>query len=293
MEAERKTIDLTGADVSYLEWMPVGPARQNVVLLHGGGADNAELSWGGTGGALAEMGHRVLAPDHPGFGRSLPADWPLTQANLVRYVGELVESLGLDEYVLGGLSLGGGLTLGHLLEHPGRARGALLLGSFGIMPRLSDGRWGRLNHLATWLALRTGMLAALTRSYARSASAMEQGLRQIVRNADARTPELVDAVVEEAASGHGMRVFGQWQRDQVHWARLRTDYTALLPTIPTRTLLVHGTHDRGVPIARARRAALLLPRATLVTVEDAGHWVQRDRPDIVIPAVQGFLEELS
>ncbi|MGC4941497.1 alpha/beta fold hydrolase [Kribbella sp. DT2] len=289
MNARRTTVDVTGAMVSVLEWGPAsGPV---VLLLHGGGADSAELSWGQVGPALADAGYRVVAPDHPGFGRSPRASWSLTQQRLVSYVGELVDKLGLDDYVIGGLSLGGGLTIGHLLERP--ARGALLLGAFGIMPRLSDGRLSRLNQLTTYALQRSGVLGAVTRGYARNAKAMERGLRMIVRNPAARTPELVRDVVAEAAEGQGIRTFDEWQRDQVLWDRLRTDYTDRLHEIQTPALVVHGDRDSGVPVARARAAAELLPRGTLLTVPGAGHWVQRDRPDLVVPAVLDFLRGLG
>lgn len=293
MDARRTTAAATGATVSLLEWAPAEPTGPVVLLLHGGGADNAELSWAQAGAALADAGYRVIAPDHPGFGRSPRATWPLTQQNLIRYVGELVDELDLDDYVIGGLSLGGGLALGHVLDRPDAARGAMLLGSFGIMPRLTDGLLSRMNQLTTYGLLRTGLLAALTRGYARNATAMERGLRTIVRNPAARTPELVRAVVAEAASGDSLRTFGEWQRDQVLWNRLRTDYTDRLPGIRTPTLLVHGDRDSGVPVARARAAARQLPQATLLTVPGAGHWVQRDRPDLVIPAMRAFLEGLA
>ena len=35
-----------------------------------------------------------------------------------------------------------------------------------------------------------------------------------------------------------------------------------------------------------------LPDATLLVVEGAGHWVQRDRPDRVVPAVLEFLRRV-
>ncbi|WP_053384920.1 alpha/beta fold hydrolase [Leucobacter celer] len=293
MNARRATVDAAGTTVSYLEWIPDRPTGTTVLLLHGGGADSAELSWGGTGPALARAGYRVVAPDHPGFGQSPPAAWPLTQDRLVQHVGALVDELGLGDYAVGGLSLGGGLALGHLLDRPGRIRGAMLLGTFGIMPRLTDGPLSAANQLATWLLLRTGLLDAMTRSYSRSATAMERGLRSIVRDPTARTPELVSAVVAEAAAGGGLRAFGQWQRDQVLRSRLRTDYTSRLHAIRTPVLFVHGERDGGVPIARARAAAELLPRGELLPVPGAGHWVQRDRPDLVVPALLGFLRGLD
>lgn len=293
MRARRADVDVAGTTISYLEWTPERATGTAVLLLHGGGADSAELSWGGVGPALARAGHRVIAPDHPGFGQSPAAGWALTQERLVAYVGALVDALGLHDYALGGLSLGGGLALGHLLDRPEGARGAMLLGTFGIMPRLADGPLGALNHLGTFLLLRTGLLSAMTRAYSRSPAAMERGLRAIVRSPDARTPELVRAVVAEAASGEGLRVFGEWQRDQVLWNRLRTDYTDRLRTIRTPVILVHGDRDDGVPVARAHTAAERLPRGELVVVPGAGHWVQRDRPEAVIPALLGFLRGLD
>lgn len=293
MRARRAEVDAAGTAVSYLEWMPERPTGITVLLLHGGGADSAELSWGEVGPALASAGHRVVAPDHPGFGHSPTAPWPPAQDRLVRHVGALVDALGLHDYAIGGLSLGGGLALGHLLDRPGHARGAMLLGTFGVMPRLVGGPLSALHQFGTWLLLRTGLLDAMTRSYSRSPAAMERGLRAIVRNPAARTPELVGAVIAEAATGRGLRAFAQWQRDQVLWDRLRTDYTDRLRAIRTPAILVHGERDGGVPIARARAAAELLPRAELVVIPEAGHWVQRDRPDLVIPALLGFLRELG
>lgn len=289
MDARRTIIDLPHATVSALEWRPAAETGLPVLLLHGGGADSAELSWGEVGPALAEAGHRVIAPDLPGFGHSPRADWTLTQERLVRHVGELVDTLGLTDYAIAGLSLGGGMAVGHLLDKPGRARTAMLLGCYGLMPRLADGVRGRITHLSSFLLLRSGLLATMTRSYARNRSAMERGLRDLVRNPQARTPELVDAVLAEAAGGTSLETFGEWQREQVLWNRLRTCYTQELASITTPTLLVHGDRDTGVPLARIEAAAELLPSVTVEVVPDAGHWVQRDRPDLVVPAMREHL----
>lgn len=73
----------------------------------------------------------------------------------------------------------------------------------------------------------------------------------------------------------------------------KTNYIDLLGSFPVPALIVHGDHDSGVPVAFAKTAAQRIPDARLLIVEDAGHWVQRDRPEVVIPAVIGFLEELA
>ncbi|MBT2484329.1 MULTISPECIES: alpha/beta fold hydrolase [unclassified Microbacterium] len=290
MIARRLSVDVEGATVSVAEWAAPQPFRRTVLLLHGGGVDTAELSWGALGPALASAGYRVLAPDHPGFGRTPRATWSLTQQRLIQYVGEVVDGLELTDYIVGGLSLGGGLTLGHTLERPDGPRGLMLLGSFGIMPRLVDSPLSSLTHYSTYLLLRSGLLAAMTRSYARNPAAMEHGLRSLVRDPSSRTRELVQAVIDEASSGTALETFGEWQRDQVQPRGLRTDYTDRLGDIDVPALVVHGDRDGGVGIARARTAAELLPQGTLVEVPGAGHWVQRDRPDVVTAAIVDFLE---
>lgn len=293
MDARRGSVELAGATVSFLEWRPSEETGIPVVLLHGGGADSAQLSWGELGPALSAAGHRVIAPDLPGFGRSEAAARPATQEALVRVVSEVIDALDLRSYVIGGLSLGGGLTIGHLLDRPGYAIGAVLLGSYGLMPRLGDGPLGGVGHLGVFLMLRTGLLAAMTSSYARNPAAMERGLRDVVRNPASRTPALIEEVCAEAATGRGLRTFGEWQRDQVLWNRLRTAYASRLSAITVPVLLVHGDHDSGVPITHARHAVEELPRGELLEVADAGHWVQRDQSSIVIPAVLEFLKRIA
>nr|WP_269779024.1 alpha/beta hydrolase [Propioniciclava soli] len=262
-------------------------------MLHGGGLDNALLSWEPLGEALAAAGHRVVAPDHPGFGHSALPPWRVGQERLVTYVGEFLDALGLGRVVLGGISMGGGMSLGFALEHPGRVAGLLLFGSYGLADRQTSGPWAGPVQWLSWVSVRTGALGVVTGAYLRNRRLLVSSLRGIVRNPAELTPELVDAVAAEAARPDAFVAFGQWQRDQVLPGRLRTSYAARLAEIRTAVLLVHGERDSGVPLASVREAAERLPDARLLVVKDAGHWVQRDRPDLVIPAVTEFLNRAS
>ncbi|HWM17621.1 MAG TPA: alpha/beta hydrolase [Microbacterium sp.] len=294
MEPERRTLTLPWGDVSYLEWQPAtGSASSTVLLLHGGGLDSAALSWGGAAPAIAEAGLRVIAPDHPGYGESHPAPWPATQERLVAYVGEIVDALHLDRYAIGGLSLGGGMTVGHVLDRPRSVTGAMLLGSYGLMDRQLEGVLAWPVHTLTWLMLRSGVLRAITRAYGNDRKKMARSLRSIIRSPEQRTPELLEEVMTAAARGEALTSFEQWQRDQFLWSGLKTNYTNRLHSISCPVLVVHGDRDTGVPVARAEEAARRLPDAQLVVAPDAGHWVQRDRPEIVVPAVIDFLKTLE
>jgi pimeloyl-ACP methyl ester carboxylesterase len=93
--------------------------------------------------------------------------------------------------------------------------------------------------------------------------------------------------------GNGSAEFESWQRDQVRWNRLATDYAPQLTSFRPPALIVHGSQDPGVPVAHAVAAASLLPDAELVVVTGARHWVQRDQPDVVVDAMLGFLGRLG
>lgn len=289
----RATVDLSTGPLSYLSWAPQGrEAAPTVVLLHGGGVDSASLSWGGIGPRLAHAGYRVIAPDHPGYGHSPSPPLPVTQERLVSYISELTDALSLQSYVVGGLSLGGGMTIGHLLDCPHRVTGAMLLGSYGIMHRLSDGPLSLPRQVMTWAMLRTGVLGATTRWVGTHRAAMAMGMRQLIRNRAQLTDELMDEVMAATGRPDSFAAFEQWQRDQVRWNRLRTDYSPRLGSIGVPVLVVHGGRDTGVPVAHARAAARSIPGARLTIVPEAGHWVQRDNPEVVLAAMVDFLHGL-
>jgi pimeloyl-ACP methyl ester carboxylesterase len=292
--AIRSTVDVPWGSISYLEWPTVPTASATtVLLLHGGGVDSASLSWGGVGPRLAAAGYRVIAPDHPGYGQSPAAPWPATQQRLVNYVGEFVDELELGPHVTGGLSLGGGMAIGHTLARPDTVTGAMLLGSYGLMPRLSDGLTSLPRQVLTWAMLRTGLLTAMTRRIAGHRAALNWSITSLVRDPAQRTPELMDEVWAAAQADDGFAAFEQWQRDQVLPDRLATDYRSELARITVPVLIVHGARDAGVPVERARSAAAAIPNATLEIVAGAGHWVQRDQPDVVLAAMLGFLGRLN
>ena len=146
-----------------------------------------------------------------------------------------------------------------------------------------------MRQLVTWASVRTGLLGAVSRWVGTNRAAMTMTLKPLVRDETRLTEALIDEVMSAAAQQGGFEAFEQWQHDQVLWNRLRTDYAGRLTALRPPTLLIHGERDTGVPVARARDAARLIPDSTLKVIADAGHWVQRDRPDEVVDAMIGFL----
>lgn len=290
MIAVRRDVPLAHGPVSYLEWTPATAARGTVVLLHGGGVDSAQLTWGPIGPEIAEAGWRVLAPDAPGYGESPLPQWPSTQANLLRYVGEFVEALGLDRVVLGGLSMGGGLTWGYALAHPDHVEALIACGAHGMSRFQWQGRGAGLLHKVTWASVHSGLLGALNRLFTRSDRLTRLSMRNLVILPGRNTDELFRAIREESRSATAAVAFGQWQRSEFTWRGLRSDYSDRFTEIHQPVLLVHGERDIGVPVDSALRTATMLPDAEVFVVPGAAHWVTRDAPDAVIATIIGFLD---
>ena len=111
-------LDASGLRIHYVDEGP--PGADPVLLLHG------EPTWSymyrDTITALAAAGHRVIAPDLPGFGRS---DKPLDRGDYtyqrhVAWMRELVTALDLREITLVGHDWGGFIGLRLAAENPHR-----------------------------------------------------------------------------------------------------------------------------------------------------------------------------
>lgn len=260
-----------GAQVSTY----VGGPEQGapVVLLHGGGTDNALLSWQDTMPALMQAGYRVYAPSFPGYGESPPHELSTTTDGLIRSLEALMDIWQLETAALVGLSMGGGLAIGYTLANQECVDRLVLVGPYGIQDRVPF-------HFLSYLYVRLPwVLDAAWAMMRRSRSTTRYMLNSLIRNPESRTETLVDQVMEAIQNPHSQRTFAQWQRDEMGPSRVKTNYTGQLHEIAVPVLLVHGSHDAGVPLAYAERAVSRFPNARLEVFENAGHWTQRDYPE--------------
>lgn len=114
----------TGPGGVRLAYREVGEGRP-LLLLHGISTDATLWLADGKAEAIAARGHRVIMPDLRGHGRSAkPHDAAAYPADVLADDGlALVGHLGLDDYDLGGYSLGGRIVVRMLVRGaaPGRA----------------------------------------------------------------------------------------------------------------------------------------------------------------------------
>src|SRR5918996_5186798 len=89
-----------------------------VVLLHGLTATHRYVVMGSR--ALERSGHRVIAYDARGHGRSDPAE-PYDYGALADDLERVLDERGIDRAVLAGASMGAHTLLRFALEHPERA----------------------------------------------------------------------------------------------------------------------------------------------------------------------------
>jgi pimeloyl-ACP methyl ester carboxylesterase len=113
-----------GRDGAELVYREVGRGRP-IVLLHGFAVTGAMWTNPGPAAAIAELGYRIILPDLRGHGDSArPHDEASYPPDVLASDGlALIEWLGLDDYDLGGYSLGARIALRMLVRgaRPSRA----------------------------------------------------------------------------------------------------------------------------------------------------------------------------
>ncbi|KEI43116.1 alpha/beta fold hydrolase [Saccharopolyspora rectivirgula] len=246
-----------------------GPA---IVLLHGGGPDNALLSWRHAFPVLA-ADHQVFAPDLPGQGGSMPWRGRANQRTFEEVLRWLLDAWQLPAVTLVGMSMGGSIATGFTLRNPQRVNGLVLVNPTGVQARLP-------HHLLAYLTLRLrvfGPLAArllrLHRFFARTAA------ERIFFAAPHQVPDLEDILQEmrEEARARGS-VFADWHHDAISRRSMRINHLPQLSQITCPTMVIHGDQDPIVPLSAAQQAAEAISGAQLRVVPGAGHWPHREKP---------------
>jgi 3-oxoadipate enol-lactonase len=217
---------------------------------------------------------RVVTPDYPGFGSS---PRPCAQPDVRYYAegtGKLLDKLGLDRVVLGGLSMGGYVAFACMRLFPERVS-ALLLANTRPEPDAEDVRETR-RELARRVAEEgVGILPDLQ---------MERLLAPDTLQSNGDLVEFVRAVILESSPDGVVAALGA-MRD-------RPDSTALLGKISVSTLVVSGAEDTlSTPEVMGEMAGKI-PDARHHTISGVGHLSNLEAPDEFNSALRGFLEEV-
>jgi pimeloyl-ACP methyl ester carboxylesterase len=258
-----------------------GGERGVVVLLHGGG--QTRHSWARTAERLAAGGWTAISVDARGHGDS---DWhPEADYTLDGFTSDLLALLGpLEETpVLVGASLGGITSLVAAGEHPGLARGLVLV---DVVVRLEAAGIARIQAFLT--AHRDGF------------SSLEEVADAIAAyNPIRRRPRNLDGLRKNVRQRPDGRWYWHWDpafitigdepRRHADPERLRAAAASL--RIPT--LLVRGAQSDVVSDASMSDMLQLVPGAESVEIPAAGHMVAGDDNDVFATKLEAFLARLN
>lgn len=117
--------------MAYMDVAASKPNGRTVVLLHGKNFSGAY--WAPTIKALSAEGYRVIAPDQIGFGKSSkPAAYQFSFQALAANTKAVLDSRGVEKFVLVGHSMGGMLAVRMSLMYPDRVERLVLVNPIGL-----------------------------------------------------------------------------------------------------------------------------------------------------------------
>ena len=122
-----KYLDLHGDRVAYLD-----EGRGEVVLLLHGMAGSSQ-TWRSVMGPLSRN-YRVVAPDLLGHGNSAKPRSDYSLGAFAVFLRDLLDELGVAQATVVGHSLGGGVAMQFVYQHPDYCQRLILIGSGGLGP---------------------------------------------------------------------------------------------------------------------------------------------------------------
>ncbi len=255
---------------------------QPLVLVHGWGFDLT--CWRPMIDRLATR-YRVIAVDVRGHGRSQPADSAYTLKDLALDLSELLTQLNLPEPpVLIGHSLGGSIVQQFAAEHPNAARAIIIMDSdlnASVAKRLI---MSSTNRIFAWVM----RLAAVILGPKRSLRLYPPLLNIATYSGGWRKahPELLKDAADRFLDNRVKDLV--WSL--VAWAS-RPDLTENLAAVSCPALLIRGSKDLMITDASMQALSRAFPRSQLLVVEDSGHAILSEQPDIVVGMIDSFLQQ--
>ncbi|MGW0469928.1 alpha/beta fold hydrolase [Streptomyces coeruleorubidus] len=258
----------------FLAYEDKGPVTSRqplvpLVLVHGHPFDRT--MWAPQLGTFSTA-RRVIAPDLRGYGAS-PTTPALTDfSQFARDIEALLDELGVDCFVLAGLSMGGQIAMDCYRLFPGRVRGLVLADTF---PAAETPEGVRTRDAMADRLLREGMRGyadeVLERMVAPYAPAEVKA--HVHRMMTATSPEGAAAALRARAR--------------------RPDYAALLTRVTVPALVVVGADDTYTPVSDARAMHAALPDSALHVIDGTAHMPNLERPEEFDKALGEFLARVD
>jgi pimeloyl-ACP methyl ester carboxylesterase len=249
-------IDVAGQQLRYLE----AGEGATILFLHGAGG----LSWNPLLERLS-ADWRVIAPEHPGFGRSVIPDWMMSVGDLAFFYLDVLKALDLSGVNIVGHSLGGWTAAEIAIRDTGRLQSLTLMAPAGVAA--ADVPFG---DVFLW----SPEEAARRQFYNQELA--EERLR-------AQATMEIDVFLQNRAALARLAWNPRLHNPQLsYW----------LHRIDRPTLLVWGAEDQVVPFACHEAFMREIGGAELFTLEKTGHALAVERPQETSSRLNAFLRGL-
>jgi pimeloyl-ACP methyl ester carboxylesterase len=252
-----ETVKIAGTEIEFFE----DGAGAPLLFLHSG------QGFVPTAPYVAKLAgkRRVIAPSHPGFGRSGLPDWLDTPDDIAHIYLEFMDRIGLDKVDLVGASIGGWIAAEMASKAPERFKKLVLVAPVGV----KTGPVDKLD-VPDIFAMPQEKVNALLFHEPEKFKFDPTNLSDEQLTIVARNRETLALLVWEP-----------WMHNPKLKHRL---HRAKMPT-----LFLRGESDGLVTNDYLERYAALVPGARIETVAKAGHAVQAEQPDAFAAKVLGFL----
>ena len=257
-------INVNGLSVAFSDFEPRDPAAGLPILaLHGWGASRQLIAPAAE--RLAARGHRVVAPDLPGFGDTPAPDAPWSVGDYAAFVVALLHALNLGRVHLFGHSFGGRISLVLGADHASMVGKLVLADSAGVPPKQP---WHTQARLKSYRAARKTLEAAGAKRLSgqlRTWYAGRYGSADYQQTSGVMRDTFVRVVNED------LRPFA---------ARARQP-----------ALLFWGDRDEDTPLWQGKSLESIMPDAGLVVLAGAGHYSYLDKLDEFVRVTDFFLRQ--
>ena len=248
-----------------------------LLLLHGGGS---RASCFEDMVPILSKHFTTYAYDQRGFGDTVkPDNVPLAHNLWMEDVGSFMDSFGLEKCAVAGWSMGAGVALNFVLNHPERVSQLILIGANS--PRLAPSdRSGFDNR------------RKLIESGAKAEEIVEKTFEFTRMAFSAYSREHNPYAVEKIRQEH-LHNNPQSYLQMLEANKDRPDIGPRLGEISCPTLMIVGDSDGRTPLPGSVDLNVAIPGSFMKVVPDCGHFYGYEQPEITCQAMIDFLQAFN
>ncbi|KUI04003.1 alpha/beta fold hydrolase [Mycobacterium sp. IS-3022] len=270
-------LELHGDRVAYRD---IGDGEEALLLIHG--MAGSSETWRAVIPQLSRK-YRVVAPDLLGHGQSDKPRGDYSLGAFAVWLRDLLDELKISRATVVGQSLGGGVAMQFVYQHPDRCQRLVLISSGGLGP---DVGW------TLRLLSAPGSEFLLPLIAPRAILAAGNRLRNWFSTAGIQSPRGA-----EMWSAYSSLADAQTRHAFLRTLRSVVDYRGQAVSALNRlhvasempVMAIWGDQDRIIPVDHAYMAQEARPECRLEVLEGVGHFPHVERPSEVVDLLDDFI----